>query len=145
VTTVRLDKLKGRLAALSQSARKASMTEITSRVATEHGSRYLQQLCKHFAHELPVQFDPERGTLEFPIGRVALRADASGLDLSLEPTSSAEAATLAGVVERHLVRFAFREDLDVVWYDAEGRVVTPPPVDPTAPHRVPSGKSDLSA
>lgn len=140
---VRLDKLKGRLAALSLTARKAPMTEITSRVATEHGSRYLQQLCKHFAHKLPTRFDAARGTLEFPIGRVELGADADGLDLVLAPASPGDAAALAGVVERHLVRFAFRETLDVVWRDGDGGVVTPP-FDPAAPRPTRSERSEAS-
>jgi hypothetical protein len=143
--TVRLDKLRGRLAALSLSSRKASMSEITSHVATESGSRYLQQLCKHFAHKVPVRFDPEQGTIEFPLGRVDLRADTTGLDLSLTPVSQGEADTLAGVVERHLARFAFRETLDVVWRDAAGRVVTPPPFDPAARRGISSEESEASS
>ena len=33
---------------------------------TEHGSRYLQQLCKHWQHNLQVEFTPENGTVIFP-------------------------------------------------------------------------------
>ncbi|TIT63197.1 MAG: DUF2218 domain-containing protein, partial [Mesorhizobium sp.] len=30
-------------------------------VTTAHASRYLQQLCKHWAHKFPVEFDPNHG------------------------------------------------------------------------------------
>ncbi|MBC7987365.1 MAG: DUF2218 domain-containing protein, partial [Sphingomonadaceae bacterium] len=37
-----------------------------ARVPTTSGGRYLQQLCKHWAHNLAVEFTPERGTVTFP-------------------------------------------------------------------------------
>ena len=45
-----------------------------ARIATPLASRYLQQLCKHFAHKLPVEFDPQRGRIEFSIGLCRLEA-----------------------------------------------------------------------
>ena len=35
-------------------------------VPTENASRYLQQLCKHWQHNLQVEFTPEHGTVRFP-------------------------------------------------------------------------------
>ena len=35
-------------------------------VPTASGSRYLQQLCKHWSHNLAVEFTPEHGTIVFP-------------------------------------------------------------------------------
>ncbi len=42
----------------------------TSRVdvATAYASRYLQQLCKHWAHKFPVEFDPNHGTIDLSHG-----------------------------------------------------------------------------
>src|SRR5690349_11799855 len=34
-------------------------------VKTDHASRYLQQLCKHWAHHLSVTFTPEKGQVTF--------------------------------------------------------------------------------
>jgi uncharacterized protein len=90
-----------------------------ARVVTASGSRYLQQLCKHFAHKLPTTFDPTIGRIDFPLGPVDLAADADGLDLSLAAPSEADRATLEDVVVRHLVRFAFRETLEVAWTHGE--------------------------
>lgn len=86
-----------------------------ARIATAHGSRYLQQLCKHFAHKLPTTFDPTTGRIDFPLGPVDLTADADGLVIALGTATEADRATLEDVVLRHLVRFAFRETLEATW------------------------------
>jgi hypothetical protein len=89
-----------------------------ARVVTEHASRYLQQLCKHFQHKLPATFDPTAGEIVFPLGPVKLAADAEALTLAVASPTQAELAQLEDVVARHLVRFAFREPLEVSWRDA---------------------------
>ncbi len=91
------------------------MTTSVCTIATEHGSRYLQQLCKHFAHKIPVSFDTAVGRIDFPIGGVDLAADASGLTIRVTPQDAAETEALRDVVARHLVRFAFRETLAFDW------------------------------
>ena len=42
------------------------MTSAIASVPTKSGSRYLQQLCKHWAHNLTVEFNADRGTVVFP-------------------------------------------------------------------------------
>ncbi len=96
------------------------MTTSVCTVATEHGSRYLQQLCKHFAHKVPATFDPAAGRIDFPIGEVALAADADGLTIRATPKDPAETEALRDVVARHLVRFAFRETLAFDWRSTPG-------------------------
>ncbi len=48
-------------------------------VSTEQASKYLQQLCKHWAHKFPVEFDPAHGTIELSHGRTVMDADAAAL------------------------------------------------------------------
>ena len=45
-----------------------TMTSLSAEalVPTAHASRYLQQLCKHWEHNLQVEFTPENGTVIFP-------------------------------------------------------------------------------
>ena len=38
----------------------------TALVPTAHGSKYMQQLCKHWAHNLTVDFDAVKGSVIFP-------------------------------------------------------------------------------
>jgi hypothetical protein len=87
----------------------------TARVPTEKASRYLQQLCKHFDHKLPVTFDEHAGSITFTLGECALKADGEALTITATSPGQAELEQLEDVIVRHLVRFAFREELKVEW------------------------------
>ena len=100
----------------------------TVRVTTSNASRYLQQLCKHWSHNLVVTFDPTQATVTFPRNvrgaawpadaRLTMQADAAGLDCRLEAGAAGQLAALKGAVARHLDRFAFREaPLRFDWQD----------------------------
>ena len=97
-------------------------------VPTTSGSRYLQQLCKHWSHNLDVDFSPERGTIVFPRDArgadwpdqalVTLTAHDSSLECRIDASAAAQLDGLKGVVARHLDRFAFREaPLPFDWTD----------------------------
>lgn len=86
------------------------MSVATVTVPTENASRYLQQLCKHWAHKMEVTFTPDEGTINFPNGAVlALDARADALALQLDVPAEDELERMQGVVSSHLDRFAFRE------------------------------------
>ena len=89
-----------------------------ARISTVSASRYLQQLCKHFAHKIPVKFDSQSGQIDFPIGICALEADSDALRLSLTTGDALQLSPLEDVVARHLLRFAFREELQIDWQRA---------------------------
>jgi hypothetical protein len=93
------------------------MSLAVARVPTAHASRYLQQLCKHWAHKFPVEFTPLNGRIEMSAGVLVLDADpeALGLRLTAEP---ADLERMEGVVAAHLQRFAFREELAFDWKPA---------------------------
>lgn len=87
-----------------------------ARVATAHGSRYLQQLCKHWSHKFAVDFTAERGAIDFGDGRLcALAADADGLTVRATVPEGGDAARFEGVIADHIRRFAFREELGFTW------------------------------
>jgi len=93
--------------------------ESTVQVPTAHASRYLQQLCKHWTHNLTVEFTPEAGTVIFPRdargadwpgdATLTLRAHAEALECRLVASAEGQLEGLQGAVARHLDRFAFRE------------------------------------
>jgi hypothetical protein len=85
-------------------------------VATPNASRYLQQLCKHFQHKLPVAFDPHSGQIAYAIGNCSLIAGDGALTLFLSAPDPDRLAQLQDVVVRHLLRFAFREDMRIAWH-----------------------------
>ncbi len=84
-------------------------------VHTAMASRYLQQLCKHFAHKLPVSHDALQGRIEFSIGTCTLAAAPDLLTLHAEAADDAALAQLEDVVARHLDRFAFRDKPEISW------------------------------
>jgi len=91
----------------------------TAAVPTTQASRYLQQLCKHWSHNLAVTFTATHGSVTFP--RDARGADHPGdavvtfdagenaLSVRIDATSPEQLDGLKGAVARHLDRFAFRE------------------------------------
>lgn len=87
-------------------------------IATAHASRYLQQLCKHFAHKLPVTYDASAGHIAFSMGECQLNARHGSLALSVAVPESRNIETLQKVVASHLIRFAFREEMQVNWHPA---------------------------
>ncbi|MEF2070700.1 DUF2218 domain-containing protein [Consotaella aegiceratis] len=87
-------------------------------VATPSASKYLQQLCKHFQNKRPVTFDPSQGQIAFSIGECRLEAGNDVLTMKLAAPDETQLAQLQDVVERHLVRFAFREEMQIDWRPA---------------------------
>ncbi|WP_136683235.1 DUF2218 domain-containing protein [Falsirhodobacter xinxiangensis] len=88
------------------------MTISTASVPTTKPSAYLQQLCKHFGHKIPVEFTPEAGRITFEMGIAELEAADDALILRV---TGDDIERLENVVASHLERFAFREELKVVW------------------------------
>ena len=86
---------------------------------TVSGARYLQQLCKHWSHNLAVDYSKDAGTVTFPAeGRSCNWADEAVLTLAAQPetlecrieaSEPGQLDVLKGVVAEHLDRFAFRE------------------------------------
>lgn len=88
-------------------------------IPTQNASRYLQQLCKHWSHNLRVEFTSAHGTVVFPKDARGAEwpADAlatfdaleDALAIRIDASSVDQLEGLKGVVARHLDRFAFRE------------------------------------
>lgn len=82
---------------------------LTANVPTTNGSRYLQQLCKHWSHKFETDFDAGQGVIAFPMGPIRLAAGAEALSVTIEPQEGADVERFQQVVADHLDRFAFRE------------------------------------
>jgi len=95
------------------------MNSALARVPTKSGSRYLQQLSKHWSHNLAVEFTAEESRIVFPRdargadwpadGVVTMTAQPETLDVRIDASSPEHLDALKGVLARHLDRFAFRE------------------------------------
>ena len=91
----------------------------TASVPTASASKYLQQLCKHWQHNLVVEFTPDHGTVVFPKDArgadwsadalVTFDAGEAVLEVRVDASVEGQLEGLKGAVARHLDRFAFRE------------------------------------
>ncbi len=114
---------------VASKARIWMMIESTARVPTDKASRYLQQLCKHWQHNLTVDFTAEVGTVVFPKNArgadwpgdatLSMTAHNDNLECRISASAEGQLEALKGAVSRHLDRFAFREaPLLFDWRDA---------------------------
>jgi len=85
-------------------------------VTTVNASSYLQRLCKHFAHKVPAEWDAAGGHAALPGGRAEFAATHDRLEIVIRGENPAGLDRARAIVEDHLLRYAFREDLaPLVW------------------------------
>ncbi|MBR9763407.1 MAG: DUF2218 domain-containing protein [Rhodobacteraceae bacterium] len=88
------------------------MLAARSTFETGNGSKYMQQLLKHFAHKIDVEYDESDGRAALPTGPATLRADAQGLHMQVTAPDAEGLERAKHIIESHLVRFAFRDNLE---------------------------------
>ncbi|MFY0634113.1 MAG: DUF2218 domain-containing protein [Vannielia sp.] len=84
----------------------------TGRFSTKLASKYLQQLCKHFAHKIEVRFDEISGEAALPVGPAVLKAEPDALVVTISAADEEGLQRARGAIDNHLVRFAFRENFE---------------------------------
>ncbi|WP_405988527.1 DUF2218 domain-containing protein [Streptomyces sp. NBC_00986] len=118
------------------------MLTAEARIPTDRPSRYLVQLCKHFAnkgrhlthrpraHTLPevppdqiqVEWTDSDGTLRLPWGQCTLHALPGTLRVRVEADNRENLERLQDLVSTHLGRFSKRDPLRVEWQHGTGPV-----------------------
>lgn len=91
------------------------MSAITAQVNTANASSYLRKLCQHWSHRFSLEYDAQHGTIQLPQARCVLSASPEALTVRLDLQAEADGARLRQVVEEHIRRFAFREELTFLW------------------------------
>ena len=94
------------------------MAESHAIFKTDRASRYLQQLCKHFAHKVKSEFDATTGRVEFPPGLCHMTADGESLAFYCQSGKAQGLLVMQGIIDNHLKRFAWCEEFELAW--AEG-------------------------
>ncbi len=85
-------------------------------INTDHAGKYIQQLCKHFAHKVDVKYDDQKGHVDFPMGVSNMTASPNTLQITSETDESEDARrTIEVIIEKHLVKFAWREEISFDW------------------------------
>lgn len=101
------------------------MVECHAVVETEKASKYLQQLCKHFAHKVKTDFDKTTGRVEFPPGLCYLTADEQTLNIFCQSEQDQGLLVMQGIIDSHLIKFAWREELTIDWQSSLPEKVPP--------------------
>lgn len=91
----------------------------TARYPTAHASAYMQQLCKHFAHKVAVDYDDTRASAALPLGPATMTADAEGLWVRVTAEDLKGLIQARYVIDSHLVTFAHRENFAGLRWDLE--------------------------
>ncbi len=91
------------------------MHQCFTKIETENASRYLQQLCKHFAHKVAVDYDSARGRVEMPPGLCMLVAENGALSFFCQSREPKGLEVMQYIVVEHLEKFAWREDITIAW------------------------------
>ena len=86
------------------------MLTATGTFSTENASKYLVQLCKHFAHKIDVSYDETQGSCSLPMGTAAMTANPEQLRVDVEVKDAEGLKQVKHVIDVHLERFVFRED-----------------------------------
>ena len=86
-------------------------------VETENASKYLVQLCKHFAHKVEVDYNTVQARVEFPPGRCMMTAEGNHLSFYCRSKEDRGIAVIQHIISDHLVRFAWREEIIFDWFE----------------------------
>lgn len=95
-------------------------------VTSPKAGRYLAQLCKHFAHKVAVEWDPTAGHVDFGMGTCDMRLEEDVLILSCASPTPEGLARVKYIVEDHVVRFGWKEQLAVDWTSGDADAAAAP-------------------
>ncbi|KXF76411.1 hypothetical protein ATN84_16205 [Paramesorhizobium deserti] len=87
------------------------MLTATARCRTPHADKYIQQLCKHFGHKIEAVYADGHGECCFSCGTAIMDADLENLEIRVEAADAEGLKDTKHVIESHLIRFAFRENM----------------------------------
>lgn len=90
------------------------MIKQTGTFNTANASKYLQQLCKHFAHKVEVTYDPTHGEAAMPNGPAVFDATDEMLTITVSGDSAEKLEQMRHVIDIHLKKFAFREEFEAM-------------------------------
>jgi len=84
-------------------------------VQTPNASKYMKQLCNHFAHKLKVAVQEDTSSIEFPMGKCTLTVENDNLIVCCETDDVEGQERMQFAVEKHFKQFAWREEIEFVW------------------------------
>src|SRR5438105_15170747 len=87
--------------------------------ATPNAESYMRKLGQHWSYEYPVTFEPaDTCTIRLAHAVCQLHATPDELKIEVTVDPAEDKVRIEGVVERHIKRFGFREELQFPWQRA---------------------------
>jgi|TARA_B110000240_G_C13083441_1_gene276899 hypothetical protein len=84
-------------------------------VNTEKGTKYVQRLCKHFAHKVKAHWEETKGQVQFEMGTADMSASGDLLTLVCKAHNVIDLCDIVDTIDRHFERFAKADELVLVW------------------------------
>lgn len=88
-----------------------------STINTEAASSYIGKLCRHFRHKIETEYTATSGLATFPFGICEMSATPEHLFFNISASTLEGVEKIKGVLERHLLKFAYKEELVIQWQD----------------------------
>ena len=95
------------------------MPSSEARVSTPKAKNYMIQLCKHFGHKVPAEWTDSDAHVTFEIGTCDMVVEHAMLVLTCTADDDLALQRVKSIVGDHLVRFAWREELELNWVARE--------------------------
>ncbi len=86
-------------------------------IATKAGASYIGKLCRHFVHKIEASYTGNAGKAVFPFGVCLMHADDDTLTFEVDAVDAEGADKIKGTLDRHLIKFAYKEQLEINWQD----------------------------
>lgn len=84
-------------------------------VNTEKGAKYVQRLCKHFAHKVQAHWEETQGQVQFEMGTAEMFASTEVLTLICKANTTNDLDEIVDTMDRHFERFAKADELLLEW------------------------------
>ena len=84
-------------------------------VNTENGAKYVQRLCKHFAHKVQAHWEESQGQVQFEMGIADMFASTDVLTLICKANNAIDLGDIVDTIDRHFERFAKADELVLEW------------------------------
>ncbi len=93
------------------------MKKTNSIINTKAASSYIGKLCRHFRHKIETEYTSDTGRAIFPFGTCEMSATPEQLLFHISAPTIEGVEKIKGVLERHLLKFSYKEELTIMWHD----------------------------
>tara|TARA_Y100001956_G_C4126958_1_gene190687 strand:+ start:1223 stop:1504 length:282 start_codon:yes stop_codon:yes gene_type:complete len=90
----------------------------TTTIQSEHASKYLTVLCRHFSRKVEAKWDDLNGHVNFPMGEATMRVEEDNLLIQCKAEDEHKLKGVIAIIESHVHLFSRRETITLQWHSA---------------------------